>query len=143
MIKQQKLLIFSFMLMCSTMKKRTMVSGACFYLHLRKISCWNLCINTQLWQIKQSLCEKCGDWEVSWCVCHLPRWLQDNNILHFNNILTFCVAIIDVYSNSVFRVHTETRNIWTYLLDVTRFFLSRPIVEIEAEGKTLLFVHFE
>lgn len=52
-----------------------------------------------------------------WNVCHfhnLPQWLQDNDFLHTGhrpplNSFQACFQ-------SIFRIHTETGNIWTHLL---------------------------
>lgn len=56
-------------------------------------------------------------WEASWKVCHfrnLPRWLQDNDYLHAGHrppLPSFYACF-----KSIFRIHTETGNIWTHLL---------------------------
>jgi len=52
-----------------------------------------------------------------WNVCNfhnLPQWLQDNDFLHTGhrpplNSFQACFQ-------SIFRIHTETGNIWTHLL---------------------------
>lgn len=55
--------------------------------------------------------------EASWKVCHyknLPRWLQDNDFLHKGHrppLPSFGACF-----KSIFRIHTETGNIWTHLL---------------------------
>ncbi|KAG8240188.1 hypothetical protein J437_LFUL016616 [Ladona fulva] len=54
---------------------------------------------------------------ASWGVCHfhhLPKWLQDNDFLrkgHRPPLPSFNACF-----KSIFRVHTETGNIWTHLL---------------------------
>lgn len=54
---------------------------------------------------------------ASWNVCHfhhLPKWLQDNDFLktgHRPPLNSFKACF-----SSIFRVHTETGNIWTHLL---------------------------
>lgn len=56
-------------------------------------------------------------WEASWKQCHfrnLPRWLQDNDFLHAGHrppLPSFYACF-----KSIFRIHTETGNIWTHLL---------------------------
>lgn len=56
-------------------------------------------------------------WEASWKQCHfrnLPRWLQDNDFLHAGHrppLPSFYACF-----RSIFRIHTETGNIWTHLL---------------------------
>lgn len=63
-------------------------------------------------------------WEASWKVCHyknLPRWLQDNDFLHTGHrppLPSFGACF-----KSVFRIHTETGNIWTHLLGEIFFLL--------------------
>lgn len=60
-------------------------------------------------------------WE-SWSVCHfhhLPLWLQDNDYLHHGHrppLPSFMQCI-----KSIFRIHTETGNIWTHLLGCIAF----------------------
>ena len=52
-----------------------------------------------------------------WKSCHfhaLPQWLQDNDYLHTGHrppLNSFWACF-----QSIFRVHTETVNIWTHLL---------------------------
>lgn len=88
-------------------------------------------------------------WEASWNVCHfrhLPRWLQDNDYLHKGHrpplpSFSACFA-------SIFRIHTETGNIWTHLLGCVAFigvaiyFLSRPAIEIQMQEKMIFGVFF-
>lgn len=56
-------------------------------------------------------------WEAGWKQCHfrnLPRWLQDNDFLHAGHrppLPSFKVCF-----KSIFRIHTETGNIWTHLI---------------------------
>lgn len=52
-------------------------------------------------------------WEASWKVCHfknLPQWLQDNDYLHKGHRPP--LASFGACFKSVFRIHTETGNIW-------------------------------
>ena len=56
-------------------------------------------------------------WEAGWRVVHhnsLPNWLKDNDFLHKGHRLptnSFLACF-----KSIFRIHTETGNIWTHLL---------------------------
>lgn len=88
-------------------------------------------------------------WEASWKVCHyrhLPQWLQDNNFLHRNHrppLPSFRACF-----KSVFRIHTETGNIWTHLLGcvafigVASYFLTRPSIEIQMQEKIVFGAFF-
>lgn len=82
-------------------------------------------------------------------VCHyknLPKWLQDNDFLHRGHrppLPSFSACF-----KSIFRVHTETGNIWTHLLGcvafigVALYFLSRPSVEIQIQEKIIFGAFF-
>ena len=57
-------------------------------------------------------------WEhVGWHVVHythLPEWLRDNDYLHWGHrpqLPSFAKCF-----RSIFRIHTETGNIWTHLI---------------------------
>ena len=56
-------------------------------------------------------------WEAGWTVVHhshLPKWLRDNDFLikgHRPPLNSFWACF-----KSIFRIHTETGNIWTHLL---------------------------
>ncbi|XP_073819155.1 adiponectin receptor protein-like isoform X2 [Musca autumnalis] len=88
-------------------------------------------------------------WEASWKVCHyknLPKWLQDNDFLHRGHrppLPSFSACF-----KSIFRLHTETGNIWTHLLGCVAFigvacyFLSRPSVEIQFQEKLIFGAFF-
>lgn len=60
--------------------------------------------------------------QVGWSVCHfhnLPAWLQDNDFLthgHRPPLPSFRACF-----KSIFRIHTETANIWTHLLGCVAF----------------------
>ena len=62
--------------------------------------------------------------EASWKVCHfqaLPHWLQDNDYLHWGHrppLPSFSACF-----QSIFRIHTETGNIWTHLIGCLLFVL--------------------
>lgn len=64
-----------------------------------------------------------------WKVCHfhaLPQWLQDNDFLHTGHrppLNSFWACF-----QSIFRVHTETVNIWTHLLGIMSMNLSRSLL---------------
>ncbi|XP_018328019.1 adiponectin receptor protein isoform X2 [Agrilus planipennis] len=87
--------------------------------------------------------------QVSWTVCHfskLPDWLQDNDFLthgHRPPLPSFRACF-----RSMFRIHTETANIWTHLLGCVAFigiaiyFLMRPVVEIELQEKIVFGAFF-
>lgn len=88
-------------------------------------------------------------WEASWKVCHfqnLPKWLQDNDYLHKGHrppLPSFGACF-----KSVFRIHTETGNIWTHLLGcimfigVAAYFLTRPSFEIQFQEKLIFSAFF-
>jgi len=77
---------------------------------------------------------------------HLPQWLQDNDYLrkgHRPPLPSFTECF-----KSIFRIHTETGNIWTHLLGQVAFiglaiyFMSRPSTEIEREEKMVFMTFF-
>jgi adiponectin receptor len=88
-------------------------------------------------------------WEASWKVCHfkhLPSWLQDNDFLHRGHrppLPSFGACF-----KSVFRIHTETGNIWTHLLGCVMFiavaiyFITRPSYEIQLQEKLIFSAFF-
>ncbi|KAG8040825.1 hypothetical protein G9C98_001813 [Cotesia typhae] len=88
-------------------------------------------------------------WEASWNQCHfrnLPQWLQDNDFLHAGHrppLPSFYACF-----KSIFRIHTETGNIWTHLLGcvafigIAIFFLTRPPMEIHLEEKIVFGTFF-
>ncbi|KAL5283893.1 ADIPOR2 family protein [Megaselia abdita] len=88
-------------------------------------------------------------WEASWKVCHyrnLPKWLQDNDFLHRYHrppLPSFGACF-----RSIFRMHTETGNIWTHLLGciafigVSIYFLTRPSFELPAQEKIIFGAFF-
>lgn len=76
---------------------------------------------------------------------NLPQWLQDNDFLkkgHRPPLPSFRECF-----KSIFRIHTETGNIWTHLLGVVAFlglasyFITRPVTEIEMQEK-IVFMSF-
>lgn len=91
--------------------------------------------------------------QVSWNVCHfnkLPDWLQDNDFLthgHRPPLPSFRACF-----RSIFRLHTETANIWTHLLGCVAFIggyylLSKVINSIESDQRLsklfkLVFMYF-
>ncbi|XP_050302889.1 adiponectin receptor protein isoform X2 [Anthonomus grandis grandis] len=86
---------------------------------------------------------------VGWSVCHfhhLPEWLQDNDFLqrgHRPPLPSFRACF-----KSIFRIHTETGNIWTHMLGCVAFigiaiyFLMRPTLEIELQEKIVFGAFF-
>ncbi|XP_066251804.1 adiponectin receptor protein isoform X1 [Euwallacea similis] len=86
---------------------------------------------------------------VGWSVCHfhhLPDWLQDNDFLergHRPPLPSFRACF-----KSIFRIHTETGNIWTHMLGCVAFigiaiyFLMRPHLEIELQEKIVFGAFF-
>lgn len=88
-------------------------------------------------------------WEAGWRVVHhnsLPNWLKDNDFLHKGhrtptNSFTACFK-------SIFRIHTETGNIWSHLLGfiafigITVYFLTRPSLEIQLQEKAVFSAFF-
>lgn len=88
-------------------------------------------------------------WEAGWTVVHhnhLPKWLRDNDFLikgHRPPLNSFWACF-----KSIFRIHTETGNIWTHLLGfiafigVTTYFLTRPSLEIQWQEKAVFSAFF-
>lgn len=84
-----------------------------------------------------------------WKGCHfhaLPQWLQDNDYLHTGHrppLNSFWACF-----QSIFRVHTETVNIWTHLLGcigfmgIAAYFLTRPSSEIKVQEKVVFMLYF-
>lgn len=62
--------------------------------------------------------------DVTWKVTHhnfLPDWLKDNDFLHYHHrppLPSFRTCF-----KSIFRIHTETGNIWTHLLGCLAFII--------------------
>lgn len=88
-------------------------------------------------------------WEEAWKVCHfsnLPNWLQDNDFLHRGHRPP--LPSFNACFRSIFRVHTETGNIWTHLLGclafigIAAYFLSRPHLEIQWQEKVVFAIFF-
>ncbi|XP_064632373.1 adiponectin receptor protein-like isoform X2 [Lineus longissimus] len=88
-------------------------------------------------------------WNKGWRVCHhenLPKWLRDNEFLtkgHRPELNSYCDCF-----KSIFRIHTETGNIWTHLLgfvaflSVAIYFLTRPSIEIQWQDKAVFSAFF-
>ncbi len=89
-----------------------------------------------------------------WRACHfekLPNWLKDNEHLHFGHrpeLSSFAECF-----RSIFRIHTETGNIWTHLIGfvafvvVTVVFYVRPLcttcrMDIELSEKLIFLCFF-
>jgi len=81
-------------------------------------------------------------WEASWKATHfysLPEWLQDNDFLHTGHrppLPSFTACL-----KSIFRVHTETGNIWTHMIGcvffvgIAIYFFTRPHNVIQWQDK--------
>ncbi|BET02322.1 receptor [Nesidiocoris tenuis] len=88
-------------------------------------------------------------WAASWSVCnfrHLPSWLQDNDYLHNGHrppLPSFSACF-----KSIFRIHTETGNIWTHLLGCIAFsagllvYMTRSEEELPLPDKLALGTYF-
>ncbi|KAL8575461.1 hypothetical protein ACOMHN_013012 [Nucella lapillus] len=88
-------------------------------------------------------------WAAGWNVVHhhtLPDWLKDNDFLlrgHRTPTNSFIACF-----KSIFRIHTETGNIWTHLLGMIAFlgiavyFLTRPTVEVQWQEKAVFSAFF-
>jgi len=88
-------------------------------------------------------------WAAGWNCCHfraLPNWLQDNNFLVRGHRPP--LPCVKECFKSIFRIHTETMNIWTHLLGCLAFFamyiffLTRPAVEIQLQEKLVFSAFF-
>lgn len=88
-------------------------------------------------------------WAARWRVVPhhaLPRWLQDNDYLlkgHRPELNSFAKCF-----KSIFRIHTETGNIWTHLLGAISFIsiavyvITRPSLEIQWQEKFVFSTFF-
>lgn len=88
-------------------------------------------------------------WAAGWMVVHhnhLPKWLRDNDFLvkgHRPPMNSYWKCM-----KSIFRVHTETGNIWTHLLGsiaftaIAIYFVTRPSDEIQWEEKAIFSAFF-
>ncbi|XP_074645418.1 adiponectin receptor protein-like [Tubulanus polymorphus] len=88
-------------------------------------------------------------WRRGWEVVHhhhLPDWLKDNDFLHRGHrpeLNSFMACF-----KSIFRIHTETGNIWTHLLGfiafigVAVYFLSRSSIEVQWQEKAVFSAFF-
>ncbi|KAL3274274.1 hypothetical protein HHI36_015682 [Cryptolaemus montrouzieri] len=87
--------------------------------------------------------------EAGWSVCHfhhLPKWLQDNDYLLFGHRPP--LPSFDACFKSIFRLHTETGNIWTHMLGCLVFigiatcFHLRPHLDVQLPDKMVFGVYF-
>ncbi|VDP09699.1 unnamed protein product [Soboliphyme baturini] len=87
-------------------------------------------------------------WEASWKATHfysLPEWLQDNDFLYSGHRPP--LPSFNACFKSIFRLHTETGNIWSHMLGCAAFvgtaiyFLTRPEVQVQWQEK-LVFSSF-
>lgn len=88
-------------------------------------------------------------WAAGWNVVHhhtLPDWLKDNEFL-FRGHRTPTNSFLACFK-SIFRIHTETGNIWTHLLGMIAFlgiaayFLTRPTMEVQWQEKAVFSAFF-
>lgn len=93
----------------------------------KKISCAEYLRSGELTQLAQLMAHSAEEfvrhvWLRGWQVVHhrsLPAWLKDNDFIlryHRPQLNTFWACF-----KSIFRVHTETGNIWTHLLGCGSF----------------------
>jgi adiponectin receptor len=87
--------------------------------------------------------------EMSWKVTHfgsLPQWLQDNDYIvkgYRPPLPSFCACF-----KSIFRIHTETGNIWTHglgciaFIALATYYLTRPSIEIQLQEKIVFACFF-
>lgn len=87
--------------------------------------------------------------QASWSVCHfnkLPNWLQDNDFIthgHRPPLPSFRACF-----KSIFRVHSETGNIWTHMIGclfficTATYFLINPELEIQFQEKVVFGIFF-
>jgi adiponectin receptor len=77
---------------------------------------------------------------------HLPKWLKDNDFLiqgHRPQLHTFYACF-----KSIFRIHTETGNIWTHLLGFLAFiiiaiyFMLSPSTDVQFQEKAVFSAFF-
>ncbi len=78
--------------------------------------------------IVQSYVRKLRDWKA----CHfekLPTYLRDNDFLHFGHrpeLRSFAACF-----KSIFRIHTETGNIWTHLIGFVAFVIATIVFYVK------------
>lgn len=76
----------------------------------------------------QSCVEKLRGWKA----CHfekLPIWMKDNDFLHFGHrpeLPSFAACF-----QSIFRIHTETGNIWTHLIGFVAFVIATIVFYVK------------
>lgn len=82
--------------------------------------------------------------QAGWNVCHfsnLPDWLQDNDFLTYGHrppLPSFRACF-----KSIFRLHTETGNIWTHMIGciafvcIAAYFLIHPSLDIQLQEKVV------
>lgn len=76
----------------------------------------------------QSCVQKLRDWKA----CHfekLPCWMRDNDYLHFGHrpeLPSFAECF-----RSIFRIHTETGNIWTHLIGFVAFVIATIVFYVK------------
>lgn len=101
-------------------------------------------------EVARHACEKCEEMaRHAWTLVHhhhLPKWLHDNEFLtkgHRPQLYSFSTCF-----RSIFRVHTETGNIWTHLLGFMAFivvavwFLVSSSADMEWQEKVVFSAFF-
>jgi len=88
-------------------------------------------------------------WKRGWRVVHytsLPDWLRDNDFLHWGHRPQ--LPNFQACFGSIFRIHTETGNIWTHLIGFACFlilcisFLVQPGLNIPWQEKAIICIFF-
>jgi len=88
-------------------------------------------------------------WEASWNVMHfkmLPEWLQDNDFV-CSGYRPPLPSVAECFK-SIFRLHTETGNIWTHMIGCVAFltvaisFITRPGEEVRLQEKIIFSIFF-
>ena len=81
----------------------------------------------------QKCVEKLRDTEIRiWKACHfdkLPTWMRDNEYLHFGHrpqLPSFAECF-----RSIFRIHSETGNIWTHLIGFVAFVIATIVFYVK------------
>jgi len=89
--------------------------------------------------------KKVWDWNVTHFKM-LPAWLQDNDCVHHG----YRPPLPSFYEcfKSIFRVHTETGNIWSHMLGcvvflaIAIYFVTRPDHEVQLQEKLVFSIFF-
>jgi len=80
----------------------------------------------------QVMVQSCVQKLRNWKACHfekLPSWMRDNDFLHFGHrpeLPSFAECF-----RSIFRIHTETGNIWTHLIGFVAFVIATIVFYVK------------